>query len=544
MSAAVRSSARSTAGGPATQQPTSSSSPLLKTTVSLVALQLCSRLFSFALNQLLLRSTTAEALGVATIGFEVLRDTSLFLIREGLRGAIVRSRTTDVAHSGSAFTRTRYLPLMLSPAIFAFFGLYAKVATPTPKPASFNLTLALYAVSALLELWSEPFYLLALARWETMTSARVRVEGLAVGIKSVATLATIMRGGSRFALLSFGVGQVAYATTLLIGLWWATRASHEATSQQNDATEPKLDRELVKTGWALTKQSFVKQLLTEGDKIAVGRLSRLEDQGGYAVALNYGSLVARILFQPLEESSRLYFSRQLSSPSPDTLASSASLLQSFLLLYSHLGLILALLAPSFTTPLLFHLLGPRWVSSTSSAGPLLRTYCSTYLPLLAFNGFTEAFFQSSASPAWIRRGSLWMTFCSIAFIFAVGVSVKLQLAERGLIYANCFNMALRIAFSSTFIRAFFVDHGASEHVWANVAPRTWLPKVQTVFTFATACYVVRWSEQNADWMTKKGMAKHLGVGATCGLCCLGVTLWSERTALRRLAHLLRRRKSD
>lgn len=68
---------------------TTTTSPLLKTTISLILLQLISRLFSFSLNQLLLRSTTPQALGVATMGFEVVRDTSLFLLREGIRGTVI-----------------------------------------------------------------------------------------------------------------------------------------------------------------------------------------------------------------------------------------------------------------------------------------------------------------------------------------------------------------------------------------------------------------------------------------------------------------------
>jgi hypothetical protein len=42
----------------------------------------------------------------------------------------------------------------------------------------------------------------------------------------------------------------------------------------------------------MTLQSFVKHLLTEGDKFAVSRTSKLADQGGYAVASNYGKLAA------------------------------------------------------------------------------------------------------------------------------------------------------------------------------------------------------------------------------------------------------------
>lgn len=73
------------------KNPAATTSPLLKTTLSLIFLQLFSRLFSFSLNQVLLRSTTPQALGVATMGLEVVRDTTLFLVREGIRGAVVVS---------------------------------------------------------------------------------------------------------------------------------------------------------------------------------------------------------------------------------------------------------------------------------------------------------------------------------------------------------------------------------------------------------------------------------------------------------------------
>jgi oligosaccharide translocation protein RFT1 len=39
---------------------------------------------------------------------------------------------------------------------------------------------------------------------------------------------------------------------------------------------------------ANTRQSVVKHVLTEGDRIVVGKISPLGDQGGYAMAINYG----------------------------------------------------------------------------------------------------------------------------------------------------------------------------------------------------------------------------------------------------------------
>ena len=38
----------------------------------------------------------------------------------------------------------------------------------------------------------------------------------------------------------------------------------------------------------MTFQSIFKQVLTEGDKLILTWLSPLQDQGGYAIAVNYG----------------------------------------------------------------------------------------------------------------------------------------------------------------------------------------------------------------------------------------------------------------
>jgi oligosaccharide translocation protein RFT1 len=53
----------------------------------------------------------------------------------------------------------------------------------------------------------------------------------------------------------------------------------------------------------------IKHVLTQGDKIVLSLGTSYYDQGLYALAQNYGSLAARLLFQPLEESGRLMFSR-------------------------------------------------------------------------------------------------------------------------------------------------------------------------------------------------------------------------------------------
>lgn len=51
---------------------------------------------------------------------------------------------------------------------------------------------------------------------------------------------------------------------------------------------PRFDPSSTSLAIANTRQSVVKHLLTEADRIAVGRISPLREQGGYAIAMNYG----------------------------------------------------------------------------------------------------------------------------------------------------------------------------------------------------------------------------------------------------------------
>lgn len=112
-----------------------------------------------------------------------------------------------------------------------------------------------------------------------------------------------------------------------------------------------------------------------------------------------------------------------------------------------------------------------------------------------------------------------MAACSVGFIGAVVVGAKAGMGEVGLIYANCLNMTLRIAFSSFFIRRFY--SGASAEIRSSLNWRRWTPKLVTLMVFVVSSVVVRWSEAR-EWKSVRGMGRHLLVGAGCGLACLGV----------------------
>lgn len=127
----------------------------IKAVSSLVALQLVSRLFTFALNQALFRLATPHAYGTAAIQFELLLSTILFLSREGVRNGSLRAKTRTVA-----VTNISIIPILIGVplAILAASSYVALAKHEVRRQAYFGGSVATYALAAVLELMSEPMH--------------------------------------------------------------------------------------------------------------------------------------------------------------------------------------------------------------------------------------------------------------------------------------------------------------------------------------------------------------------------------------------------
>jgi len=225
---------------------------------------------------------------------------------------------------------------------------------------------------------------------------------------------------------------------------------------------------------SLYLQTGIKWLLTEGDKLLVSAFASLEDQGTYALSANYGGLIARMLFRPIEDSSRNLFARLCSGPaegqkdtdgaptrgvsaSTTNIQQAATILRDLLRVYSIASLIAFAVGPT-AAPLLLQLVaGSRWTDS--GAGDVLAIYCYC-IPLLAINGVSEAFVSATASTKELQQQSIWMGAFSAGFAVSAYVFLQvLQMGAKGLVFANCVNMALRIVFNLSFATRFFQQRG-------------------------------------------------------------------------------------
>jgi len=309
------------------------------------------------------------------------------------------------------------------------------------------------------------------------------------------------------------------------------------------------DSQLLSLSGAMTAQSVVKHFLTEGDKFLVSRLSPLADQGGYAVASNYGSLVARIVFQPIEETARVFFSKTLSEVSSqvpkvsgkkqpeDNLRTASNVLSNLLLVFSHLLCLLVTFAPPYLPLALTLVLPSRYLRT--SAPSILQTYVY-YIPAMAFNGVLEAFFASTATPQDLRAQSRWLLLFSLAFVVAAVCLAKgLAFGDSGLVWANVANLWLRACYAWMFVRRYFANRGAKD----MVTIRGCTPPVGVLAVFVISAAVTRISQnayQSAP-LNIPGQFGHLLVGVACICGCLGACLLSERQTLNQLLSLLRKR---
>jgi oligosaccharide translocation protein RFT1 len=458
----------------------------------LIILQLVSRLVTFVANQLLLRFLTAPLLGIAT-QLEVYYLSVLFFARESLRvaiqrhGADTKASTTSTKGDGKsndgaepaggsdqAAVNLGYLSIALGSVVtvgLAWMYL-ASAGTAVLDTPYLRLALYLYGIAAMVELLSEPCFVLMQARLQF--GPRATAESTATFARCIVVLGAAVWASHRgldLGVLPFAVGQLCYGTVLLLvylvsGYRLANASGFSLIPRSISKQRfpwSYFSQATVSLAGSMMAQSVVKHILTQGDTFLISLLASPEVQGAYALANNYGGLLARLLFQPIEESSRNYFSRLLSDVKPKSEKSAPVIkeanknLQTLFRLYILLSAAIVGVGP-YAAPILLSLVaGRRWAGS--DAGQVLATYCY-YIPLLALNGIAEAFVASVASETDVHRQSIWMGFFSAAFAAAAWLFMRaVPLGASGLVIANAVNMLCRIVWSVAFIRTFFRSHG-------------------------------------------------------------------------------------
>ncbi|GFN15158.1 nuclear division Rft1 protein [Aspergillus tubingensis] len=480
-------------------------------TTMMIIVQLASRIFTFTANQLVLRSLPPAIMGVAS-QLELYFISILFFSRESIRMAIQRQplqlkplttyshkdstgaapkRSNDVSEARTIASQSvvnmSYLSLALGFLFaLAFAASYVQLASrEVSELPYYYASVIITSIASLMELSTEPFF--TVVQQYMLHRQRAVVEMSAAFVKSLTTClacAWASRAGHSIGVLPFSIGYLCYSSTLICGYMLALSGITDTQKfsmlptkiKSRDRSEYFMGRfswPMIGLSTNVFFQSMIKHLLTQGDSMMLATMTSLEDQGIYALASNYGGLLARVFFQPIEESSRTLFSSLLNSGGSGHLRvknidAAKTQLTEVLHAYSLMAIVGFPLGPVLA-PQLLRLLGGRiWASPKISS--LLSLYCY-YIPFLAFNGISEAFVSSAANSAELRRQAVWMGVFSACFASAAYLFLKVgALGAHGMVYANIVNMAVRIIWSFSFIRKFMSRHGSGMAI-AEFSPR-------------------------------------------------------------------------
>lgn len=222
-----------------------------------------------------------------------------------------------------------------------------------------------------------------------------------------------------------------------------------------------LDWEVAALARSFLSHCLFKQFLTEGERIVMtfGGLLSFADQGVYDVIHNLGSLIARIIFAPLEEAAHTFFSQNLrrgvdvKDQDPIRLATATRMLRFLLQLTMLMGLLVSVFGWSYARLALLIYAGPRL--ATGIAPLLLRLYCP-YVLLLALNGISESFLFTIIPPPVMGKHRRVLAATCATFITIVWLGGN-SIGTPVFVLANSVGMVIRIGFSLYYIHRFYAE---------------------------------------------------------------------------------------
>uniref|UniRef100_A0A914XLD4 Protein RFT1 homolog n=1 Tax=Plectus sambesii TaxID=2011161 RepID=A0A914XLD4_9BILA len=290
--------------------------------------QLISRLGSFGVNIYLLRTVDKTVLGVANVRLTLLYTTILFLVREPFRKACLEA---DEKKADANVNRTNWARLinllwlcpLLSVVIGAFLSAIWILCLVQPDESvvpNYSSAVGLFWLSTVIEACAEPLWILC-QRFQ-LTGHVAFVQSTHVFLQRI-IVAGLIVFFPQCDLMAFCIAQVGaaivYLALFLLRLMQLVAAKDERVAELRSIRDalPSLQAGIDIRRWKLVRSFFghslVKQTLTDGAGYIMTFFNVISfgEQAVYDAIERLGSLVARIVLAPLEESAYVYFSQNI-----------------------------------------------------------------------------------------------------------------------------------------------------------------------------------------------------------------------------------------
>ncbi|CAB3383960.1 Hypothetical predicted protein [Cloeon dipterum] len=375
-----------------------------------IVLQITVRIITFLSNACVLRYISPDALGLMNVRLLLLESTILFVSREAFRKSTldnVRNHNWPLVINliWVTFPMSIIISLLLS-----YVWLDLLEAPPPQLQSQYVVGVWIMSLSCIIESTCEAPLLVANAF--LFNKLKVALNLLHIGVRTLVFLPLVLSNPSS-AVHAFSAAQMVGTIAIVLG-YYGYFHHHVKTPKKDFPFKtlrdflPRLDlqewvhRPLAWLTWSLFKTMAVKQLLTEGERYVMtitGVLS-LTQQGVYEIVNNLGTLPARLLFRPIEESCYFYFAQlyrrgeRVTDLNKEHMEEASKLLYYAMRCTMVFGLTVMAFGFSYSRLLLFLYGGETLATDTGTV--LLRAHCTAIL-FLAINGITEAFGQSAMS---------------------------------------------------------------------------------------------------------------------------------------------------
>lgn len=522
-----------------------------------IIFQIIFRCVTFIINAWVIRNVGHEVLGIMNVRLLLLESTILFLSREPFNRACLGQKEEFSWHQ---IINQMWLSVPLSCVLSLVFVYIWLHILPLGNPEyAFQYAFGCWSValSCVIELCSANMALLA--QLFCFVKLRVALDTLHIFTRTVVFLSIIIYDRS-LALIAFSLAQVgsiaAVAIFYYLFFYWyiknkplyakgALKSSYvpdnilqklyenvddfHFTSLRDflpkwlGSVNSSFNKKLSSLTVSFAKQGVVKQLLTEGEKyvMSVSPVMSFSEQATYDVVNNLGSLAARFIFRPIEDSSYFYFTQMVSRDLPlhkqdqHKIQESCVVLSQVCKTVSSIGLIVLVFGQSYAHTLLWMYGGEAFVASGLPV-QLLRSHCLAIV-LLAINGVTECYTFATMTSAQLNSYNYLMVFFSISFLF-LSYILTYTFGPVGFIISNCINMFARIMHSIHFISNKYKNTGYKPLDGLNVG------KVFLLVLFIAGC-ICKISENK---LIHVSIILHIVIGAVCFALVLLAWVYENR----------------
>lgn len=435
--------------------------------ISLGVIQFPLKIVSFFINILIARFADPTLYGIANVSFHLFTVITLNFSKEAFRRAAIRnlSNADNIDDGIKTGVRGVAIGLLMLP-VSCFILIFT--LNNTFDTFQMALCLVILSISAIIDLISEILIIYLVHHHDVRT--RYLSDTMGNLIRNLTILFALNSPLQTFnVILPFTLGILAQSFTSLIimGYICGAKVYSKVLSLRSFILWPEITTERRNLVHSFFKLSFQKLLMQEGDKFLMIYFFPAQSNawGAYVLVASLGSILARLIFAPIEDLITSTFSvveKDVENKQNETVKEKPEFkkyhhaMRPLLILSSWFGGCAAALVPPFAQTVIFILYGMVWGSNALS-GKMLGYFCM-YLPFMAVNGILEAYVSSRASSKWMSQWQIrgnWLSWC-VLYLAVIFLNITIGETPENLILGQIASMITRILVANSYLR--HVEH--------------------------------------------------------------------------------------